>query len=82
MSLHAVTMSSVCRQWRLLASELAPGTAIAFDGMDNLFAPSPIVQKFRRLGQKQKEQVFRGAAKLLSGAEARCLSVLPAPLCY
>jgi hypothetical protein len=66
-TLHAVLMSSVCRQWRQLASELNPGTAIALDGFDNLFSQNPTVQKFRRLTQLQKEQVFYGAAKLLSG---------------
>lgn len=65
--LHLLTMASVCKQWRYLASELAPGTAIAFDGFDNLFSSQQCVQKFRRLTSSQKEQVFFGAARLLTG---------------
>ncbi|GFH11576.1 predicted protein, partial [Haematococcus lacustris] len=65
--LHLLSMASVCKQWRQLASELASGTAIAFDGFDNKFSCQLSVQKFRRLQPAQKEQVFHGAAKLLTG---------------
>ncbi|KAF5828556.1 hypothetical protein DUNSADRAFT_17454 [Dunaliella salina] len=63
--LHLLSMSSVCKQWRGLASELPAGSAIAFDCFDNLFPNQPAIQKFRRYAKK--EQVFWGAAKLLTG---------------
>ena len=63
--LHLLSMSSVCKQWRSLASEVPPGSAIAFDCFENLFSNHSAVQKFRRCGRK--EQVFHGAAKLLTG---------------
>uniref|UniRef100_A0A7S0RZ38 F-box domain-containing protein n=1 Tax=Chlamydomonas leiostraca TaxID=1034604 RepID=A0A7S0RZ38_9CHLO len=65
--LHLLSMASVCKQWRMLASELSSGSAIAFDGFDNLFSSQPCVQKFRRLSSQQKEQVFYGGARLLTG---------------
>jgi len=63
--LHLLSMSSVCKQWRGLASELPAGSAIAFDCFDNLFSNQPAIQKFRRYAKK--ETVFWGAAKLLTG---------------
>lgn len=65
--LNLLSMASVCKQWRSLAAELAPGSAISFDGFDNLFSGQTSVQKFRRLTSQQKEQVFYGAARLLTG---------------
>jgi len=42
---------------------------VAFDCFDNLFSGQPAIQKFRRYGKK--EQVFWGAAKLLTGKVQR-----------
>lgn len=67
--LHLLSMASVCKQWRTLASEISSSTAIAFDGFENMFSNQPSVQKFRRLSSQQKEQVFYGAARLLTGTE-------------
>ncbi len=65
--LHLLNMAAVCRQWRHLASELAPGAAIAFDCFENAFPSQPGVQRFRKLNSAHKEQVFAGAARLLTG---------------
>jgi hypothetical protein len=67
--LHLLSMSGVCKQWRELASGLPKGSAVAFDCFDNLFSGQPAIQKFRRYGKK--EQVFWGAAKLLTGKVQR-----------
>ncbi len=75
--LHLLSMSSVCKQWRSLASELPTGTAIAFDCFDNLFSNNPAIQKFRRYAKK--EQVFWSAARLLTGVKPRDLVVQRAP---
>lgn len=70
--LNLLSMASVCRQWRSIAAELATGSSIAFDCFDNAFPSQPSVQRFRKMTTVQKEVVFRGAAKLMTGAGSVC----------
>lgn len=65
--LYLVAMCGVCKHWRSMAREVPEDTVIAFDGLDTALSTQATLYRFRKLPMKQKQQVFQGAAKLLTG---------------
>lgn len=65
-----VTLVSLCgvsRQWRSIARDVEPGLCLGYGASENSFSTLPVSQTFKKLTPTQKEVIFRGAARLLTG---------------